>query len=77
MVDLAISNGKKAIRIFGDMSAFFKCGFTIDLLNYESMLGKKFELPLVGVCAFLTEDINTLNSKQIEELREYHHAVWN
>jgi hypothetical protein len=55
------------------MSAFFKFGFTIDLLKYESMLGKKFELPSIGICAFLTEDINSLNSKQFEELQEYHH----
>jgi DcmR-like sensory protein len=77
MVDLAIHNGKKAIRIFGDMSAFFKAGFSMDLLKYESKLGKKFDLPLIGVCAFLTENINSLSSKQIEELKEYHHAVWN
>jgi MEDS: MEthanogen/methylotroph, DcmR Sensory domain len=38
MVDLAISKGKNAIRIFGNMSAFFKSGFTTDLLNYESLL---------------------------------------
>ncbi|HJT48661.1 MAG TPA: MEDS domain-containing protein [Nitrososphaeraceae archaeon] len=76
MVDLAINNGKKAIRIFGDMSAFFKAGFTMDLLNYESKLGKKFDLPLFGVCAFLAENINSLNPKQFEELQEYHNAVW-
>jgi hypothetical protein len=76
MVDLAIHNGKKAIRIFGDMSAFFKAGFTMDLLNYESKLGKNFDLPLIGVCAFLAENINSLNPKQFEELQEYHNAVW-
>ena len=76
MVDLAISKGKRAIRIFGDMSAFFKCGFTMDLLKYESMLGKRFELPLIGVCAFLTESINSLNPKQLEQLQECHHDVW-
>ncbi|HYY51077.1 MAG TPA: MEDS domain-containing protein [Nitrososphaeraceae archaeon] len=77
MVDLAISKGKKAIRIFGDMSAFFKYGFTLNLLDYESMLGRRFELPLIGICAFLAEDINSLNTKQFEQLQEYHHAVWN
>jgi hypothetical protein len=77
MVDLAIFRGKKAIRIFGDMSSFFKYGFTIDLLKYESMLGKRFELPLIGVCAFLTEATDLLNSKQFEQLQECHHAVWN
>jgi DcmR-like sensory protein len=76
MVDLAINNGKKAIRIFGDMSAFFKDGFAMDLLNYESKLGKNFELPLIGVCAFLAENINSLNPKQFEELQECHNAVW-
>ena len=77
MVDLAISNGKKAIRIFGDMSSFFQYGFTMDLLKYESVLGKRFELPLIGVCAFLTEAINSFNPKQFEQLQECHHAVWN
>ena len=77
MVDLAISKGKRAIRIFGDMSAFFKCGFAMDLLKCESMLGKRFELHLIGVCAFLTEPINSLNPKQLEQLQECHHDVWN
>jgi hypothetical protein len=76
MVDLAVYNGKKAIRIFGDMSAFFESGFTLDLLYYESKLGKNFDLPLIGVCAFLAENINSLNPKQFEELQEYHNAVW-
>jgi hypothetical protein len=76
MVDLAISRGKKAIRIFGDMSSFFECGYTMDLLKYESVLGKRFELPLIGVCAFLTEAVDSLNPKQFEQLQECHHAVW-
>jgi hypothetical protein len=76
MVDLAISNGKKAIRIFGDMSSFFQYGFTMGLLKYESVLGKRFELPLIGVCAFLTEAVDSLNPKQFEQLQEYHHVVW-
>jgi hypothetical protein len=76
MVDLAVYNGKKAIRIFGDMSAFFESGLTLDLLYYESKLGKNFDLPLIGVCAFLAENINSLNPKQFEELQEYHNAVW-
>jgi len=77
MVDLAISNGKKAIRIFGDMYSFFKYGFTMDLLKYESVLGKRFELPLIGVCAFLTEAVDSLNPKQFEQLQECHYVVWN
>ena len=65
MVDLAIHNGKKAIRIFGDMSAFFKAGFTMDLLKYESKLGKNFNLPLIGVCAFLAEKYQFIEPKAI------------
>jgi hypothetical protein len=76
MVDLAVSRGKKAIRIFGDMSSFFKYGFTVDLLNFKSVLGKRFELPLIGVCAFLTEDVDSFNPKQFEQLQECHHTVW-
>jgi hypothetical protein len=48
----------------------------MDLLNYELMLGTKFDIPLIGVCAYLAKDINSLNSKQFEELLEYHHTVW-
>jgi len=59
------------------MSSFFKCGFTKDVLNYELMLGRKFDLPLIGVCAFLTKDISWLSSKQFEQLKEYHYGVWN
>jgi hypothetical protein len=31
----------------------------------------------MGVCAFLVEDINSLSSKQFEQLQEYHYADWN
>lgn len=75
MVDRAVANGKKAIRIFGDMSSFFKHGFDVDLLKYESMLGERFDLQLIGVCAFLTDAVKSYNPKQLEQLKNCHDIV--
>jgi hypothetical protein len=36
LVENCLSKGKRGIRVFGDMTAFFKNGFTKELFDYES-----------------------------------------
>jgi MEDS: MEthanogen/methylotroph, DcmR Sensory domain len=51
LVENSLSRGKRGIRVFGDMTAFFKNGFTEELLDYESCLEQRFNFPAIGICA--------------------------
>ena len=57
------------------MSKFESQGL-IHKIQYQLMLHRKFDVPLTGVSAYLAKDVNSLNSKQFEQLQEYHHNVW-
>jgi len=72
-----ISKGKRGIRIFGDMTAFFKKGFTKELFDYESSLEQRFNFPAIGICAYDSKDIdNNMTLEQIRQLQQYHNPVW-
>ena len=71
------SKGKRGIRVFGDMSAFFKSGFTKELLEYESCLEQRFDFPALGICAYDSKDINNnMTLEQIRQLQQHHNPVW-
>ncbi len=77
LVENCLSKGKKGMRVFGDMSAFFKSGFTKELLEYESCLEQRFNFPIIGICAYDSRDIdNNFTSEQIRQLRQHHDPVW-
>ena len=72
-----LSKGKRGIRIFGDMTAFFKKGFIKELFDYESCLEQRFNFPAIGICAYDSKDINNnMTSEQIRQLQQYHNSVW-
>ena len=68
--------GKHGIRAVGDMAAFFKRGFVKDLINYESMLEPKFNIPMTAICAYDTRDIKALSTEQFNILCEHHVVLW-
>jgi len=71
------SKGKKGIRVFGDMTAFFKSGFTKELVEYESCLEQRFDFPAIGICAYDSKDIdNNMTLEQIRQLQQHHNPVW-
>jgi hypothetical protein len=77
LVENCLSKGKRGMRVFGDMSAFFKCGFTKELLEYESCLEQRFNFPIIGICAYESKDIdNNLTLEQIRQLKQHHNIVW-
>lgn len=77
LVENCLSKGKKGMRVFGDMSAFFKSGFTKELLEYESCLEQRFNFPVIGICAYDSKDIdNNFTLEQIRQLQEHHDPVW-
>jgi len=77
LVENCLSKGKRGMRVFGDMSAFFKSGFTKELLEYESCLEQRFNFPIIGICAYDSKDIdNNLTLEQIIQLQQHHNTVW-
>jgi len=76
LVENCLSKGKKGMRVFGDMSAFFKSGFTKELLEYESCLEQRFNFPAIGICAYDSIDVANMTSEQIRQLQQHHDPVW-
>jgi hypothetical protein len=76
LVENSISKGKRGIRVFGDMTAFFKNGFTKELFEYESCLEQRFNFPAIGICAYDSKDINNMTAEQISLLQQHHNPIW-
>lgn len=77
LVENCLGKDKRGIRVFGDMSAFFRRGFTKELFDYESCLGQRFNFPAIGICAYDSKDIhNKMTSEQIRQLQRYHNPAW-
>jgi hypothetical protein len=57
------------------MNAFFASGLIQQALNYERVLEKKFNLPIVGICAYTRERIEQLESAAIVLLQQCHSRV--
>ncbi|MGN6559518.1 MAG: MEDS domain-containing protein [Candidatus Nitrosocosmicus sp.] len=77
LVENCLSKGKRGMRVFGDMGAFFKSGFTKELLEYESCLEQRFNFPIIGICAYDFNDINNnVTLEQIKQLQQHHNTIW-
>jgi hypothetical protein len=77
LAENCLSRGKLGIRIFGDMTAFLKNGFTKELLEYESCLEQRFNFPAIGIYAYDSKDIdNYMTLEQIRQLQQHHNTVW-
>ena len=77
LVENCLNKGKRGMRVFGDMGAFFKNGFTKELLEYESCLEQRFNFPIIGICAYDSKDIdNNFTSEQIRQLQQHHDTIW-
>ena len=76
MIDYPYIKRKNGVRVFTDMSAFFRYGFVRELILYESTLEKEFDFPFTMICAYKSKDFETLNQKQQNMLIEHHHLMW-
>jgi len=76
MIDYPHIKGKNGVRVFADMSAFFRYGFVRELILYESTLEKEFDFPFTMICAYKSKDIETLNQTQQNTLIRHHHLMW-
>lgn len=53
------------------MSAFFKTGFTKELLEYESSLEQTFRFPIIGICAYDSHDlVDNLDLVQLNHIKQ-------
>jgi hypothetical protein len=76
LVENSLNKGKRGLRVVGDMAAFFRNGFTKELLEYESCLEQRFDFPAIGICAYDSIDIENMTIEQLRQLRERHNPVW-
>jgi len=77
LVENSINKGKRGLRVFGDMVAFFKNGFSKELFDYELYLEQRFNFPAIGICAYDSKDIsNNITLEQIRQLQQHHNPVW-
>lgn len=72
----AINNGTKGLRVFADMSGFFKQSFSKMVFKYEFTLPQKFVIPLTAICAYSYEDLDNVPIEILDELAAHHSIVW-
>jgi hypothetical protein len=53
----ATAKGFKGFRAAGEMACFFKEKAIKELVEYERALGRSFEMPLEGICAYDANDL--------------------
>ena len=74
-VNQSVARGKRGLRTVGDMNSFFTMGMPIEAINYENMLVKKLDLPVIGICAYLRDKVHQLDEDTIDHLRSQHGRV--
>ncbi|MDQ3969002.1 MAG: MEDS domain-containing protein [Thermoproteota archaeon] len=71
-LEQSLARGRKGFRCVEDMSPFFSLDLKQEGLSYESALEKKFDLPLIAICAYTRQSIEQLDSPAIELLHQHH-----
>ena len=76
MTQIAKVRQLKGFRVFADMHDFFKSGYGNELVNYESTLDPKFDFPFTAICAYDSNDIDSLSEAQRDVLFSHHNPIW-
>jgi len=74
LVEFVKMKGRSGLRVFEDTTAFFKGGFSVMLIRYESTLPKKSDIPLTMLCAYKKKDTDNRSLKRYNILR-HHHSI--
>lgn len=72
----AIKNGKRGLWAFADVDEFFTRGLVKEVVDYESLLKKRFSFPLTAVCAYDSKNIDKLTAEQVRRLHGHHLQTW-
>ena len=76
LVSMASLNGKKGVRVFGDLTRFFSAGLSKDLVRYEASLPASFQIPLTAICAYSDKEMSQLDTDSVEKLVQHHSVMW-
>ncbi len=59
--DEALKNGFKGLRVTGETSCFFENNLIRELIEYEKMLHKVMDIPMIAICAYNAKLLNGTN----------------
>ncbi len=71
----AAKRGKKGLRSFIDVTAFFIEGLENALISYDEILEKQFSFPFLSVYAYKMDDIKKMTPQQYALLNT-NHGIW-
>jgi hypothetical protein len=74
-IEQTTAGGRQAIRCVGDVSPFFELGMQEELLKCEKALGRHFDFPFRGICAYISDKIQQFDGATIQLLHQYHDKV--
>jgi DNA-binding response OmpR family regulator len=74
-IEQSLAQGRKGFRCVGDMNPFFSFDLIQEALNFERLWQKKFDLPLIGICAYTRQHIEQLEGAAIELTHQHHGRV--
>lgn len=69
-IEQSLARERKGFRWIGDVNPFFSLGLMQEALNYERVLEKKFNLPILGIRTYTRERIEQFDSAAIELLQQ-------
>lgn len=75
MVKHAKKMGNRGLSILADAGAFHFMGKTMELLEYECSLPKRFDLNMKAFCIYHQNDFDRLTEGQKQELAKHHGMV--
>ena len=76
LVNRSIINGKKGLRAFCMMGTFFEHDFVDELVDYESELPLRFDIPFLALCTYRQSDLDKLSDSQRARMVKCHNPVW-
>ncbi len=74
-IEQSLAEGRKGLRSVGDMNSFFSLDMIQEGIDFERLWQKKFDLPLLGMCAYIRQHIEHLEDSTIDLLHQRHSRV--
>ncbi|UCE16350.1 MAG: MEDS domain-containing protein [Candidatus Bathyarchaeota archaeon] len=75
MFDETAEIGLKGLRGCGEVACFFEHGKEKELVDYELMIGRRFDLPVTALCAYDVNHAKSLEEKLFFNLIKAHGSV--
>ncbi|MFQ5711998.1 MAG: MEDS domain-containing protein [Candidatus Geothermarchaeales archaeon] len=72
IVDEARKRGRKGVRLTGETACWFEQGLTEELVEYEKSLHRKFEIPLIAICAYNFKTLEKARGEVVMDLIRAH-----